>query len=268
MKIQVRIRAVVSLTFSLGLGWAGLVQAENAAIQQIEQVLLESHRQGAQVQQQITHLDQEAEAAYRQYQQHLQHIRQLTTYNQQVERMLIQQEAEIAQTQQQLAVVEKMQAAALPLLVDMYQALHDFVAQDMPFLHQRRLQALAALGQQLDDAQLSLADKYRHLLEAYQTEIQYGHEFVAWQGQILDAQQTPQQVRFLRVGRVGWFYQNLTATQGTRWHAEQQIWQPLNPQDQALLSKGLSMADENMLPDLLTLPLFMPQLAQGEKVHE
>ncbi len=79
--------------------------------------------------------------------------------------------------------------------------LAEFIAADVPFLPLERADRLAALQELMPRADVSMAEKYRRILEAYQIESDYGYTLEAWRGELGEGSEQ-RSVEFLRLGRV------------------------------------------------------------------
>ena len=103
----------------------------------------------------------------------------------------------------------------------------------------------------MERADVSLAEKYRRVLEAYQVETEYGRTIEAYQDEIVleDATRT---VNFLRIGRVGLYYLTLDGKEAGVW---EQGWHTLDDGYRQAIDKGLKVAKKQLPPDLLVLPL-------------
>ena len=62
----------------------------------------------------------------------------------------------------------------LPLLLRMIKVLEEFVLLDAPFLKEERIARVELIKNMMDRPDVSLSDKYRHIMEAYQIEMEYG----------------------------------------------------------------------------------------------
>ncbi|MET4000203.1 DUF3450 domain-containing protein [Marinobacterium sp. MBR-109] len=238
--------------FALGCSVSLLVQA--GPLDQTQKTLQQSHREGAEVQRSINQLDSQTRENYEEYSAVLRQADLVEAYNRQLSRMIEDQARELADIETQLASLAETEQATLPLLVRMQAMLEQFVASDMPFLPQEREQRVERLARLLDRADVSLAEKYRQILEAYQIEAEYGRTLEAWSG-TLEQQESDREVTFLRLGRVGLYYQTLDGEESGRWSREQGGWETLDDQFNWSIRKGISVARQQSVPELLELPL-------------
>lgn len=236
----------------LGCSMSLLVQA--GPLDQAQQTLQQSHREGAQVQHSIDQLDRQTRENYEEYSATLRQAELVEAYNRQLSRMIEDQTRELTDIEVQLESLAETEQATLPLLVRMQLMLEQFVASDLPFLLQEREQRVERLARLLDRADVSLAEKYRQILEAYQIEAEYGRTLEAWTGTLVQSA-AERGVTFLRLGRVGLYYQTLDGEESGRWSREQDGWVKLDDQFNWSIRKGISVARQQSVPELLELPL-------------
>ena len=122
---------------------------------------------------------------------------------------------------------------------------------DIPFLPEERQFRVAELQTIMERADVSLAEKYRRVLEAYQVETEYGRTIEAYQDE-LELDERIRTVNFLRIGRVGLYYLTLDGQQAGVWD---EGWRPLDSQYRQAIDKGLKVAKKQLPPDLLVLPV-------------
>ncbi|RJG47502.1 DUF3450 domain-containing protein [Motilimonas pumila] len=214
-----------------------------------------SHQNNQQVQKQIDVLALDTQQAAQLYQQNQHQADLIEAYNRQLEKMVTSQQAELDDIAQQLVSLDSTQQAALPLLIEMKQALAGFIASDLPFLQAERAQRLTRLDTVFDRADVSLAEKYRQLLEAYQIEIEYGRTIEAYEGSLQQSGQSERQVNFFRLGRSALYYQTLDGQTSALWQPEQQSWLPLSSDYNLELRSAIRIAWQQQVPALLALPL-------------
>lgn len=241
--------------FWIGLALFGAwpVVAQNSA----EPALAESQalaRESVESQQRIEALDDASRDALTRYRQAIEQSEQLGDYNRQVEAMLVDQRAELARLQDQLSSIDGTRQAIMPLLQRMYQSLERFVALDLPFQLEERQDRLAQLKALLARPNVSVAEKYRRVLEAYQIESDYGRTLEGWRG-ALEQDTGTRVVDFLRLGRVMLFYQTLDGSEQGYWDQAQQAWVDLPDRYRRALEEGLNIARQQQTPVMLRLPL-------------
>lgn len=211
-----------------------------------------------QSQQKIDQLSEQKDEMLAEYRNVLRQTESLRIYNDQLDKLVLSQRDELTAIDQQLENIETTQREIVPLMLKMIDVIAQFVALDMPFLPEERSQRIAALENLMERADVSLAEKYRRILEAYQVETEYGRTIEAYQGDIeLDGQ--TRTVDFLRIGRVSLYYLSLDGMEAGVWDNG---WQPLDESYRQAIEKGLKVARKQLPPDLLVLPVKTGGLAQ------
>lgn len=175
-------------------------------------------------------------------------------YNRQISLLVKSQERELADLNAQLQSIEETDQAVLPMLNRMVEMLHKFVAADLPFLSEERQKRLIKLDTLLLRADVSVAEKYRQILEAYMVEVHYGRTFEAYSGR-LRLDDSNRQVNFLRLGRTALYYQTLGGQESGLWQPSQQRWQVLTEEQNLTLRKAIQIAQQQQVPSLIDLPL-------------
>lgn len=225
----------------------------------------------------IDKLADETQQALAAYQSALRQTKSLGVYNEQLDRLLASQQREIESLGTQLQEIEVTQREIVPLLVRMFERLDQFVALDVPFLPEERQTRLTRLQGTLDDADATVAEKYRAVMEAYQIEANYGRTIEAYRGTIAvnDEEQT---VDLLRIGRLALVYRSLDGEEVGQWNHEARLWEPISGQYLRAINRGLEVAEKRAVPQLLELPIPAPNAAapvrepaeaeEAEKVEE
>jgi hypothetical protein len=188
------------------------------------------------------------------YQSALRQKESLYTYNRQLDALIVAQESERASLVEQMDRVELVSREVTPLMLRMIDALDSFVALDVPFLEEERETRILDLRKLMHRADVTEAEKYRRLMEAYQIENEYGRTIEAYRSTLTktDRELT---VNFLRVGRIALVYQALDESEAGVWNQELRRWELLDSSFRTAIRQGLRIARKQAAPDLILLPL-------------
>jgi len=207
-------------------------------------------------QERVNALSDETRDMLLQYRQYLKEAKSLREYREQLSAQVEAQAAEIEFLKQQLVEIETTSREVLPLMEKMLDTLERFVSLDLPFQLEERRKRVASLREAMKRADVTLSEKYRRIIEAYQIETDYGRTLEAYQGDLGEGEDA-RTVRFLRLGRVALMYQTLDGEETGYWDATQKQW----TQDDSYRSavrQGFAVADKASAPDLLTAPVPAP----------
>ena len=224
------------------------------------QTTVNTHASGAKTQKRINNLDDQTRQMLAEYRSVTHQTETLEIYNQQLQRLLDSQLEEMRSIEQQIVEIEVTQREIVPLMLRMLESLENFIALDVPFLPNERQQRIKLLQQTLNRADVSVSEKFRRLIEAYQIENDYGRTIEAYRGDIANNGAT-RKVDFLRLGRVALYYQTLDGNEMGVWDKATKQWQPLSKDFRSSINKGLRIARKQAAPDLLVLPIDKPTLA-------
>lgn len=202
----------------------------------------------------IDNLDDETTDMLAQYRDILRQTQSLKTYNDQLDQLVSSQQNELESISLQLQNIETTQRDIVPLMSKMIEVLEQFVTLDIPFLQQERNDRIVALKTMMGRADVSLSEKYRRIMEAYQVETEYGRTIEAYQAD-LDQEGDNRTVDFLRIGRVNLYYLTLDGREAGVWDTESGQWQTLPDNYLQPIADGLKVARKQLPPDLMVLPL-------------
>jgi hypothetical protein len=212
---------------------------------------------GAEVQKEIDTISDDIDTLAAEYRAALQTTRALKVYNAQLESLLVSQRREIESLTTQVDEVTIVGRRVLPLMVRMIDGLETFVALDVPFLPAERQARVADLRAMMDRADVTIAEKYRRILEAYQIENEYGRTIEAYRGKLEDGD-TARTVDFLRVGRNVLLYQTLDGRESGAWDAKTGAWTEVSGY-RIPIQQGIRMARKQVAPDLIRVPMPAPE---------
>lgn len=210
--------------------------------------------QQAQSQRRVDDLGDQRRSLADEYRTTLREIEGLEAYNQQLQRQLKLQRDEIATLDNSISQATAVDRQILPLMLQMVDSLKQFVSLDLPFLPKERAERIEFVTQAIDRVDVSVAEKFRQVLEAYQVELEFGRTIEAYTGMV-DVSGQKLEVDFLRVGRLGLFYQTLDGLQSARWDQASKQWVALPASERNPIRDAIRVARKLTSPNLLTLTL-------------
>lgn len=181
----------------------------------------------------------------------------LQIYNQQLRKLIESQQAEIESIQRQTDEIENIETGALPLMLTMTDTLEELIGTDAPFLLGERSDRVEALRSLIDRADVTAGEKYRRIMEAYLVEVDYGRTIEAYRGE-LQKDGDVRTVDFLRIGRVGLYYQTLDAEESGRWNPASGQFEVLDDSVRSQIMQGIRVARKQAPAELLSLPVNSP----------
>jgi hypothetical protein len=225
----------------------GKVTAEQAA----------ADRDAAASQQRIDELDDETQKLLSEYRKAVSDKESHEAYATQLEAQVRSQSEELTDIRRQLDEIETTSRSIVPLQRRMLDTLKQFVRLDLPFLAEERSARVATLEAMMDRADVSISEKYRRILEAYQVEMDYGRTIESYEGKL--AGDGPERTaRFLRVGRLTLMYQTLDGLETGYWDSETRKWRVDDHYSHAF-KQGVAVALKSSAPEMLHVPVPAPK---------
>lgn len=218
---------------------------------------VESDREAAGSQLRINEYDNVASDALQAYRAALQRAESLAIYNKQLKRLIDSQTEEIAAVIRQTNEIETIETGALPLMLEMTSTLAELLTEDAPFLTEERTERIDNLQVLIDRADVTVGEKFRRIMEAYIIEADYGRTIEAYRGNLV-VDNDVRSVDFLRIGRVGLYYQTLDGSETGAWGKDSRSWTTLPDEYRRPVRDGLRIARKQAPPALLQLPLNAP----------
>lgn len=186
----------------------------------------------------------------------------LRVYNTQMEKQLGAQRAALAELDDAIANVTVIQREIPPLIIRMLDSMEQFIKLDTPYKRELRLERVASQRANLDSAKITVAEKFRQVVELYNIEAEYARKVDSYPDTItVDGQDLD--VQILAIGRVALTFQNADRTVTGAWDREKNSWVVL-PADEyaAAVNNGIRMAQKKASNGILTLPVHAPEVAQ------
>ena len=140
-----------------------------------------------------------------------------------------------------------------PLMERMIDGLRQSIGLDIPFLLDERTQRVNDLEDIMERSDVSVAEKFRKVMEAYQIENEFG-----WTGdfytQSLTIDGVTRSFNMLRIGRIGLYFQSDDASVTGRWDNASREW-VIDNSSRNEIRKGLRMARQLIAPELISIPV-------------
>lgn len=238
---------------------AGVAHAQS--VQSIVDAEVRRLNLAQQQQDQIDAIVEETRDAFDEYQRVLKEIYTLEVYNDVQQRLVDDQNRDLAQLRDSIDRVSVIERQILPLMTRMIDGLEDFIELDAPFLLEDRRARVEFLNDLVDRSDVSVAEKFRNVMEAWQTENDYGAFNDTYLGTVdLDGVET--QVEFLKIGRVALLFLTPDRQIAGRWNPNTRSWEyPLDTDLRDSILQGLEMVDSGSPADaqLFTIPIAPPE---------
>ncbi|UTV29893.1 DUF3450 domain-containing protein [Photobacterium atrarenae] len=182
-------------------------------------------------------------------------VKNLEVYRDHLARLVASQDAEVDSLNHQIVGIQETRQGVVPLMYKMIDGLKQIVATDKPIRQQQRLARVAKLEFMMAQADVSDAEKYRRILEAYQIEMDYGTKLGVFQGPLALSEQESIEADQLYLGRISLVARSLDGTRYWAWNDTSDSWQSLDNQMAADVDKAFAIATKQAAPSLVTLPV-------------
>jgi hypothetical protein len=249
---------VMALALALaGPGAVATASAEAERLKEAVGVVTEGNQEAVEVQRTIDTLSDEADTMASEYRAILDQIDDVEAYVTQVEQLIEAQGDEVDKLRNEIDEVEVIGRGIPALMVRMVEALDEFVELDIPFMLEDRRNRVIELRRLLARSDVTDAEKFRRILEAYQIENEFGRTIEAYRG-TLDTGGEERTVDFLRIGRIALLYQTNDTTEAGAWSVPDGTWVRLGDREHNAIRQGLRIASKQAAPDLISVPLPRP----------
>ena len=189
---------------------------------------------------------------------------QYRAINKEIDGLRVYNRLMLAQTEGQQAVladiglsmdqVDVINRQIFPLMERMIDGLEQSINLDVPFLMGERTDRLNNLKDIMQRSDVSVAEKFRKVMEAYQIENDYGSTIETYKESLTLDDGTTRDYNMLRIGRVGLFFQSEDTNITGRWDNEARAF-VLDNGARNEVRKGLRIANQLIAPELLLLPV-------------
>jgi len=191
---------------------------------------------------------------------------QYRAINKEIDGLKVYNRLMTAQTSGQQAVLEDIALSMdqvdvinrqiFPLMERMIDGLGQSVSLDVPFLMEERTDRIDKLRSIMERSDVSVAEKFRKVMEAYQIENDFGSSS-EWYTQSLTLEGATRSYNILRIGRIGLFFQSDDAKITGRWDNTARGW-VMDNSARSDIRTGLRMAKQLIAPVLIVIPVAAP----------
>ena len=238
---------IISLTFSLFIGAQEIVdETLNSQV--------DANIPGVVSQKEIDNLDEQAKKLYYEFKDTVSEYEGLRRYDDQLEKIVFSQEEEINSILKQIDSLDNVNKEILPFLKETIDSLRKFVNLDIPFLKESRLARLDNLDSIILKSNVTTAEKFRKVFEAYQVETAFGNTIETYPGFIELEGQTIT-VDYFRMGRLGWYYRSANGKESGYWNKFEDSWIHTNGKLNDEIKLALDIANRQTPPNFITLPV-------------
>lgn len=232
-------------------------QSWGQAVDQLVNVEQRRIQQAQEAQDRVDAIVERTRSRIEQYRGIMKEVDGLVVYNTLLDRQIEDQESELNDLRTSIDQVTVIERQVLPLLTRMIDGLEQFIALDVPFLVAQRTARVAQLNNLLERSDVTVAEQFRNVLQAWQEERDFGRTIEAYTG-LLEINGVNREVDFLRVGRVALMY--LTPDGGTAgaWDQGTRQWVSLGSEYLDGIRQGIRVA-RTSTPELLLVPVPAPE---------
>lgn len=246
--IMVMLAAVLFMPSAYAQGLEATVDAETSI-----------NKAASSSQKRVTRLAQQTADLLTEFRAVVRETDSLKIYNDNLEKVVMDQRAEVVSIKQQLDGLEATNRGIVPLMLEMIDTFEKIIENDMPFRLKERRARVIHLRSMMDQADVTVSEKYRKVMGAYQGELEYGRTTEAYAEKLPSTGQT---VDFLRVGRTLLVYQS-SDQQVTGWfNPSTREYEDLPDRYRLEVKEGLAIARNEKAPNLVILPVPGPEAAK------
>lgn len=207
-----------------------------------------------QAQEQVNQVVEQTRSVENQYRSILKENEGLQVYNRLMSAQVEGQQAvldDIAYSMDQVDVINRQ---IFPLMERMIDGLEQSIALDIPFLTEERNARIDTLKSLMSRSDVSVAEKFRKVMEAYQIEMDYGSSSEFYR-HTLEIEGTTRDYNMLRIGRIGLYFQSDDTRITGMYDPITREYVLLGSEHRSEIRKGLRMTRQLIAPELILVPV-------------
>ena len=177
----------------------------------------------------------------------------LKVYNRLMRAQVEGQEATLEDIALSMERVDVINRQIFPLMERMIDGLEQSIELDIPFLMTERRKRIDDLKSIMERSDVSVAEKFRKVMEAYQIENDFGNSSEYYQESLTIDGET-RSFNMLRIGRIGLYFQSDDTKITGRWNNQTKQFER-DDSARNEVRKGLRMARQLIAPELIVIPI-------------
>ncbi len=215
-------------------------------------------KSSASSQKRIDDISEKTEKVISQYQQQRKNVEVLKKFNDRMRRTLVAQEAAMKKLEQSIEDASLIERQIVPLMLSMIDGLEKFISADIPFKLDERNDRLSRIKGYLNNANISAAERFRQVLDAYSIENAYGQSIDVFKEELsLDGGEKT--VNILQIGRAGLYYQTTDGLESGYWDKGAKQWKALDSSHNDGITNAIRIIQGKQVNDLMILPIAAPE---------
>jgi hypothetical protein len=132
--------------------------------------------------------------------------------------------------------------------------LRKFISLDTPFLLKSRMARVDELDSIILKSNVTTAEKFRKVFEAYQLEATFGNTIETYPG-FIEIDNENLSVDYFRLGRLGWYYRSPNGDETGYWDKESEQWVDKGSKLNDQIKAALDIANRQSPPNFINLPI-------------
>lgn len=191
----------------------------------------------------------------------------LRVYNRQLQRQLEDQHKVMQQLDTSISSAETTRRNLVPLLWQMIDSLQQFVNLDLPFDLKKRNERIEALKEDMNRPDLTIAEKFKKVINAYQKELAYGTSYQTY-SQFIKIKGRDREVDVLRWGRLVLAFQTPDESTVGVWDNQTKQWKVLSSKFRSGIRNAFRVARGITSEGFVVLPVPAPTPVSGPETAE
>lgn len=237
---------------ALALGSSAVVSAD--PLNELHKEEAKIHAAAAKSQEKINNLYEQSQELFIEYRGVVDETENLKVYNDYVSTLVADQQRSIDSLQTQIDGIGGIERGIVPLMFRMIDSLEQFIDLDVPINLDERKERIERLRDVMANSNVTVSERFRQVIEAYQVENQYGRKIQAYQGK-LDFKGTENTVEFFNLGRTALLALSLDQKNAWVWDNDAREWLVLGDEYLSAVVIAVRMANGLEPSNLLKLPI-------------